>query len=152
MFHFDVLWLFICIIRFTGLFYPPKKTISFLSSFSPPRGCRKPSLKIPRAESLTTPARGEKKTTQKPTAKKVMSCWLPHPSVRHQPWHWCSQATHLPEESRARQGHHQPGNCHCLSVALTSCNNGRRRSNKSGAGGRWPSVGLLKELSEGAAR
>lgn len=80
---------------------------------------------------------------------KTTSHWLPHLSVRHKPWHWSSQATHLPEERRVKRGHLQQGDCHCLSVALTYCDNRRRRSNKSDIGGRWLLVGLLRELQDG---
>lgn len=111
MLHFDITWLFILIIHFTGLLPSKKKRTpktvlpskKYISNFSPLKSCRKPGLETLRAESLKL--RGRRK--EKPQTKegcKVMSHWL-HLSVTHQPWHWHSQATHLPEEGGVQWGH-----------------------------------------------
>lgn len=63
-----------------------------------------------------------------------------------------SQATHLHQESHAKQGHLQQGDCHWLSVELTHGDKGRRRANKSHVKQGQLSAGLSRELSAGAAR
>lgn len=119
--------------------------------FPPSTSCRKPHLKILWAESLTTlgKEKGELKKKKKKKRWKTTSHWLPHLSVRRKSWHQRSRATHLPEERRVKRGHLQQGDCHCLSVALTYCDNGRRRSHKSDVRGRWLLVGLLREPQDG---
>lgn len=63
-----------------------------------------------------------------------------------------SQATHLRQESCAKWGHLQQGNCHWLSVELTHGDKGRRRANKSHVKQGRLSAGLSRKLSAGAAR